>query len=286
MRDFMKDHSSLGLNTATLGHNVDGAGAGWSPEQVIDGCALRGFGAISWWRREVVGREYDIGRRTREAGMTVSGLCRSPFLVGPLADESRVSILDDLKRAIVSAAELGAECLTVCVGGVDPDHKNIHASLDQASSIITDVADLAGDSNVALAIEPLNPVYGADRSCLVTVRDAIEFCNKIGHPSLKIAVDVYHVWWDLTLASELRKINSSRVAGFHLCDWLSNTRDVLLDRGMMGDGVADLKQIRKALEETGYRGFCEVEIFSEANWWRRAPNEVLDICVERFKTVC
>ena len=158
MRDFMKDHSSLGLNTATLGHNVDGAGAGWSPEQVIDGCALRGFGAISWWRREVVGREYDIGRRTREAGMTVSGLCRSPFLVGPLADESRVSILDDLKRAIVSAAELGAECLTVCVGGVNPDHKNIHASLDQASSIITDVADLAGDSNVALAIEPLNPV--------------------------------------------------------------------------------------------------------------------------------
>jgi len=286
MRDFIKDHSALALNTATLGHNVEGHGAGWSPEQVIDACAERGFGAISWWRREVAGREQEVGRRTREAGMTVSGLCRSPFLVGQLAEGDRVTVLDDLRRAVGSAADLQAECLTVCLGGVIPGLKSIKDSLQEAASMIAEVADLAVAANVAVAIEPLHPVYAASRSCLVTVRDAINLCNRIDHPALKIAVDVYHVWWDLTLASELKRVRSDQIAGYHLCDWLVDTKDILLDRGMMGDGIADLKAIRKAVEDVGYEGFCEVEIFSEANWWKREPGEVLDVCVERFRTVC
>jgi sugar phosphate isomerase/epimerase len=282
----MKDHSALALNTATLGNNLEGYGAGWSPEQVIDACAARGFGAISWWRREVAGKEHEVGRRTREAGMAVSGLCRSPFLVGPLVEGDRFAVLEDLRRAISSAAALEAECLTVCLGGVIPGTKNIKNSLQVAASMISEVADLAVTANVALAIEPLHPVYAASRSCLVTVRDAINLCNQIDHPALKIAVDVYHVWWDLGLASELQRIHSDRIAGYHLCDWLPDTKDILLDRGMMGDGVADLKNIRRALEDVGYQGFCEVEIFSEANWWKKEPGEVLDVCVERFKTVC
>ena len=286
MRDFIKDHSSIALNTATLGHNVEGRGAGWSPEQVIDACAERGFGAISWWRRQVTGREREVGRRTREAGLTVSGLCRSPFLVGQLVEGDRIAVLDDLRRAVGSAADLQAECLTVCLGGVIPSLKNINDSLEKAASMIAEVADFAVTANVALAIEPLHPVYAASRSCLVTVRDAINLCNRIDHPALKIAVDVYHVWWDLTLASELRRISSDRIAGYHLCDWLVDTKDILLDRGMMGDGIADLKAIRKAVEDVGYQGFCEVEIFSETNWWKREPGEVLDVCVERFRTVC
>ena len=286
MRDFSKNHKALALNTATLGHMMDGQGAGWSPEQVIDGCAERGFGAITWWRREVGLRGLEIGERTRSAGLEVSGLCRAPFLIGPLAPTGRENVIDDFKLSLDMASELGAQCLTVCVGGVIEGSHSISDSLKEASSIIFEVAQFSEGSSVDLAVEPLHPVYAGNRSCLVTVRDALDMCDNIGHPSVKIAVDVYHVWWDLSLSSELKRAASGQIAGYHLCDWLADTQDVLLDRGMMGDGVADLKNIRQAVEAAGYSGYCEVEIFSVNNWWQREPSQVLDTCVERFRTVC
>ena len=118
------------------------------------------------------------------------------------------------------------------------------------------------------------------------MRDAVDICNRIGDPIVTIAVDVYHVWWDTTLESELERLGGDRIAGYHLCDWLADTQDVLLDRGMMGDGVADLKRLRAAVENAGYSGLCEVEIFSANDWWKRPPEEVLDTLVERFRTVC
>ena len=286
MRDFSKNHKALALNTATLGHIMDGQGAGWSPEQVIDGCAERGFGAITWWRREVGSRGVEIGERTRSAGLEVSGLCRAPFLIGPLAPKRRENVIDDFKLSLDMASGLGAQCLTVCVGGVIEGSHSISDSLKEASSIIFEVARFSEGSNVDLAVEPLHPVYAGNRSCLVTVRDALDICDNIGHPNVKIAVDVYHVWWDLSLASELKRAASGQIAGYHLCDWLADTQDVLLDRGMMGDGVADLKNIRRAVEEAGFSGYCEVEIFSVNNWWQKEPSQVLDTCVERFRTVC
>jgi sugar phosphate isomerase/epimerase len=286
MRDFSTDHSALALNTATLGHNVEGQGAGWSPERVIDACAQRGFGAITFWRREIGGRAVEIGERTRAAGLAVSGLCRSPFLVGPLAPPTRQAVLDDFHASIDTAAGLQAACLTICVGGVVAGTHSMAESLERVAEIVAEAAPYAAQSNVTLALEPLNPVYGGNRSCLVTVRDAVDLCAAIGHPAIAIAIDVYHVWWDLSLGAELERAGPARIAGYHLCDWLSDTRDVLLDRGMMGDGVADLKALRRAVEEAGYTGHCEVEVFSRNNWWKRDPNEVLDICVERFRTVC
>ena len=286
MRDFSIDHSSLALNTATLGHNLDGSGAGWSPEQVIDACAERGFGAITYWRREVGKNAHSIGERTRAAGLEISGLCRSPFLVGPLAPAERSKVMDEFCSSIAMASELGASCLTICVGGVVPGSHSIAESLRRVRDTVAEVADEALASGVKLALEPLHPMYGGNRSCLVTVRDAVNMCNEIGHPALNVAVDVYHVWWDLTLGQELLRLGADRIAGYHLCDWLADTQDMLLDRGMMGDGVADLKAIRNAVEITGYDGYCEVEIFSSENWWKRDPGEVLDICVERYRTVC
>jgi sugar phosphate isomerase/epimerase len=286
MRDFSTSTAALALNTATLGHNVAGHGAGWSPEQVIDGCAERGFGAITFWRRELGGRAAEIGRRTRAAGLAVSGLCRSPFLVGPLAPPTRAAVLDEFLVAIEEAAALGAPCLTICVGGVVPGSRGLPSSLDAVADILAAVADRAAQAHVRLAIEPLHPVYGGNRSCLVTTRDAVALCDRIGHPALSLAIDVYHVWWDLELGPALMRAGPDRIAGFHLCDWLADTRDVLLDRGMMGDGVADLKGLRGLVEQAGYRGFCEVEVFSAADWWKRPPGEVLDTCVERFQTVC
>ncbi|HTN98329.1 MAG TPA: sugar phosphate isomerase/epimerase [Nordella sp.] len=286
MRDFSNDHSALALNTATLGHNVEGRGAGWPPEQVIDLCAELGLGGVVFWRREIGSRAAQIGAHARKAGVKVAGLCRTPFLVGPLAPRPRQVMLDDFEAAIDMAAGLGAEVLTIVVGGVEPGSKGLSASLGHVADSVARMAPIAAARAVRLALEPLHPVYGGDRSCLVSLKDANDLCDRIDHPAVGIAVDVYHVWWDTSLAAQLVRAGKDRLFGYHLCDWLAETRDVLLDRGMMGDGVADLKAIRQAVEAAGYQGLCEVEIFSAETWWKRPPREVLQTCIERFRSVC
>ena len=120
----------------------------------------------------------------------------------------------------------------------------------------------------------------------MTIREAVDIADKVNLPNVGVAVDVYHVWWDTTLPEHLKRLGPERIFGYHLCDWLAETRDVLLDRGMMGDGVADLKGLRATVEDAGYDGICEVEVFSAENWWKRDPGEVLDVVVERFRTIC
>ncbi len=282
VRDFTNDHSALALNTATLGHNVDGAGMGWPVERVIDACAVRGLGGIVFWRREIGSRAVEIGDRVRAAGLQMAGLCRTPFLVGPLAP---VAVMDEFYGSIDMAAGLGAPVLTIVVGGVEPGTKGMGDSLKIVAERVAEAAPYAAARGVQLALEPLNPVYGGNRSCLVTVRDAVDLLGVIGAPNVGIAVDVYHVWWDLDLAAQLQRAKG-RILGYHICDWLADTQEVLLDRGMMGDGVADLRGIRAAVEAAGYQGLCEAEIFSAGNWWRRDPGEVLDTLVTRFRAVC
>ena len=286
MRDFTHDTSALALNTATLGGNVEGHGAGWSPEQVIDACAEREFGGIVFWRRELGNQAIAIGERARAAGLQIAGLCRAPFLVGPLAPPTRAAVADDFRFSIDQAAALGAPSLTICVGGVDPGTRGLPDSISIVAETLAAAADHAANVGVRLAVEPLHPVYGGNRSCVPTTRDAIDLLRSVDHPALAVAIDVYHVWWDTSLAAELRRLRPDEIAGFHLCDWLADTRDVLLDRGMMGDGVADIRELRRAVENAGYLGLCEVEIFSADHWWKRDPAAVLDTCVERFKTVC
>ncbi|MBT0782789.1 sugar phosphate isomerase/epimerase family protein [Paracoccus sp. pheM1] len=285
MRDFSRDMSALALNTATLGHNVEGAGAGWSPERTIDACAERGYGGIVFWRREIGSRAAGIAAHARAAGLTVAGLCRAPFLVGPLAPRGRQAVMDDFHASIDMAAELGAPVLTIVTGGVEPGTRGVAESLRLVADRVAEVAPYAAERGVRLALEPLNPVYGGNRSCLTTLRDALDICDALDAPNVGVAVDVYHVWWDTDLPRQLARAGK-RILGYHLCDWLADTSDVLLDRGMMGDGVADLKAIRSAVEAAGYQGLCEVEIFSAGNWWKRDPAEVLDTIVTRFRSVC
>ena len=136
-----------------------------------------------------------------------------------------------------------------------------------------------------LAIEPLHPMYAADRACVNTLKQALDLCDELGE-GLGIAVDVYHVWWDPELEREIRRAGKERILAFHVCDWLVPTTDLLLDRGMMGDGVIDIRKIRGWVEDVGYDGFAEVEIFSANNWWKRDPEEVVRICAERHRSVC
>jgi len=280
MRDFTNDHSALALNTATLGHNIDGHGAGWSPEQIIDGCAERGFGGVVFWRREIGTLAVQIGERARAAGLQIGGLCRTPYFTGSEAGSD-----DEIKASIDMAAALGTDVLTLVTGGTDPETKGVLDSQKRLADRLLVIEPYAAQRGVKLALEPLNPMFGGNRTCLMTTRDAVNVCDMVSSDFVGIAVDVYHVWWDTTLDDTLAAA-AGHVMGYHLCDWLENTSDMLLDRGMMGDGVADLRSIRKSVEGAGYSGLCEVEIFSSENWWKRPPNEVLDTLVERFRAYC
>ena len=131
-------------------------------------------------------------------------------------------------------------------------------------------------AGVPLAIEPLHPMYAADRACVNTLAHANDLCEELGE-GMGVAVDVYHVWWDPDLPRQIARAGK-RILTFHVCDWLVPTTDLVEDRGMMGDGIIDLRAIRAMVEETGYAGHCDVEIFSARNWWKRDPAEVLRIC--------
>lgn len=285
MRDFTHDHSVLALNTATLGHNLDGMGVGWSTDQVIDACAARGLAGIVFWRREIGKRAQQIGEQVRSAGLQVTGLCRTPFLVGPLAPATHQAIMDDFRASIDMAAALGTEVLTIVTGGIESGTRGPLQSQQIVADRVAELAGYAATCNVKLALEPLHPMYGGNRTCIMTVRDALHVCNLVDAANVGVAVDVYHVWWDTNLAESCLQAGD-RIFGYHVNDWLADTSDMLLDRGMMGDGVADLKSIRRAVEAAGYQGPCEVEIFSAGNWWQRDPNKVLDTMVERFRSCC
>jgi len=154
---------------------------------------------------------------------------------------------------------------------------------------IGEVLDHARSVGVPLAIEPLHPMYCADRACVNTLAQALDLCDELdrnGSGAIGVVVDAYHVWWDPLLKTQIERAGEKRLLAFHICDWLVPTTDLLTDRGMMGDGVIDLPLMRTWMEEAGYRGFHEVEILSSGNWWRRDPDEVLATCRMRHQTAC
>tara|TARA_E500000331_G_C17204270_1_gene690674 strand:+ start:452 stop:1294 length:843 start_codon:yes stop_codon:yes gene_type:complete len=280
MRDFRNDTTSLALNTATLGHNLPGYGVGWEPEKIIDACADRGFGAITFWTQEITGRAHALGKYTRSSGLEVCGLCRTPYLTGSEAGSDY-----DVRKSIELAAEIGAEALTIVTGGTNPQSKGLIDTHIYLIERLQYISQIAKEYEVKLALEPMNPMFGGNRTCLMTVADANNICEKVNSENLGLAIDIYHVWWDTTLEYTLQNM-STKIFGYHLNDWLENTTDMLLDRGMMGDGVADLKSIRRSVENTGYNGYCEVEIFSANKWWRENPGIVLDTIVQRYRNYC
>jgi sugar phosphate isomerase/epimerase len=138
-----------------------------------------------------------------------------------------------------------------------------------------------------LAIEPLHPAYAADRACINTTRQALDICDRLDPGrtgALGVALDVYHIWWDPELVAQIARAGRDRLLAFHVCDWLVPTKDILNDRGMMGDGVIDIRSVRAAVEAQGFDGYSEIEIFSN-DWWARSMDEVLRTCIERHRTV-
>jgi sugar phosphate isomerase/epimerase len=168
-----------------------------------------------------------------------------------------------------------------------PAYKDIQLARDQVFDGIGATLEYATKAGMPLAIEPLHPMQAAERACVNTLEQALDICDALDPEksgALGVAVDVYHVWWDPKLAAQIERAGRERLLAFHVCDWLLPTRDLLNDRGMMGDGIIELRKIRGFMEDAGYRGAAEVEIFSE-DWWARPLDGVLATCIERHRTV-
>ena len=286
MRELAGNLALLSINTATLRKQL-------GLPAIIEACARRGIGAICPWRDQVHAAGLDsIARRIKQVGLEVSGYCRGGFF--PAADAAGLSAaLEDNRKAVDEAMTVGASCLVLVVGALPgalsgkPAYKDISLARAQVFDGIAATLDYAKSVGMPLAIEPLHPMQGADRACINTLEHALDICDALDPlrtGALGVAVDVYHTWWDPKLPGQIERAGAERLLAYHICDWLVPTRDLLNDRGMMGDGIVELKKMRALVEGAGYIGPIEVEIFSEA-WWARPSDEVLDTCIARFNTV-
>ena len=269
----------LSINLATVREQ-------WNLGEAVEACARLGIKAVDPWRDQVAkfGLE-NSAKVIKDNGMRVSGYCRGGMFTANDA-AGRAAAIDENKRAIDEAAALGADCLVLVVGGVPQGSRDIEGARTQVAEGITAVLDHARGAKMPLAIEPLHPMYAADRACVNSLRQALDLAGRIA-PDVGVAIDVYHVWWEPGLAEQIARAGrEKRIFAHHICDWLVPTKDLLLDRGMMGDGVIDLKAFRKMIEDAGYFGVQEVEIFSAGDWWKRPGEEVLKTCIDRYNRFC
>ena len=291
MRDFSNDHHWLSINTATIRRSN---GVELPLPAILEACARSGIRAISPWRDQVAAAGLAaVSKLVKDHGLTLSGYCRGGMF--PATDApARKAARDDNRRAVDEARELNAPCLVLVVGGLPgalagkAAHKDIALARSQVTDGIAELLDYARSANMPLAIEPLHPMYAADRACINTMEQALDLCDQLDPQktgALGVAVDVYHVWWDPKLQAQIARAGKQRLLAFHVCDWLTPTADLLNDRGMMGDGVIEIPKIRRWIEDQGFAGFSEVEIFSTGNWWQRDHEEVIETCIARHQTV-
>ena len=293
MRDFSADHRWLSINTATL------RGAG-PLDRILDACARHGIRAISPWRDQVaaIGME-KTAALVKSHGLALSGYCRGGMFPAMDAAGRRLA-LDDNRRAVDEAKTLAATCLVLVVGSLPgalagkPQSTDLFAARRDVHDGIAATLDYAKSVGMPLAIEPLHPMYAADRACVNTIEQALDLCDAIDPrrasfsngalAPLGVVVDVYHVWWDPKLEAQIARAGRDRLHAFHVCDWLVPTKDLLNDRGMMGDGVIEIPLIRGWVEAAGFAGYSEVEIFSTQDWWKRPEDEVLATCIARHRS--
>jgi sugar phosphate isomerase/epimerase len=257
----------------------------WDGPTCIRNYAAAGVKGITFWRYNFAQHTAkELGRQAVEAGLTVTGLARGGFF--PAKDAAgRAAALEDNRRAIAEAHDCGAPCLVLVCGAVPG------MPLPEARQQITDgigaLLDEARAANVGLAIEPLHPMYADDRSAVLSVGHANQICDALGSPpEVGIAVDVFHTWWDDALETEIQRAGAAqRLFSFHICDWKTPTEDLLNDRGLMGEGCIPIRQIQGWVQQAGFLGFSEVEVFSN-RWWQADQHEYLQKIVTSYRDHC
>lgn len=269
----MNDLSRLSLNQMTTER--------WSVREAVEGCARAGIPAITLWRHKVAETGLrESARLVRDAGLRVSSLCRGGMFPAATADE-RQRRIEDNRRAINEAAELGTDVL-VLVCGPPPD-RDIDAAREMVRDGIAAVLPYAQERGVRLGIEPLHPMFAAERSVIVTLSQALTIAHQFPAEQVGVIVDVYHVWWDPEVYQQIERA-ADRILGFHVNDWIVPTPDLLLGRGMIGDGVIELRRLRTAVDAAGYSGPIEVEIFNQAIWGTPG-DEILAQITARYPAV-
>ena len=270
----LTDLSRLCIHTITL--------KPWSIGETAKKLSAAGVKGITVWRDTLEGRNIkQTGKMLRDYGLSVVSSCRGGFF--PYKDaRRRQAAIDDNRKAIEEAAELGTSML-VLVCGADP----LQPLEDSRRQIQDGIAALLADAEAAgirLAIEPLHPMYADTRSAINTLSEANDMAEGLDSKWVGVAIDVYHVWWDPCLEKEIKRCgDKGNLLAFHVCDWKVPTRDLLLDRGLMGEGCIRLKQIRSWVENTGFDGFHEVEIFSSA-YWKEDQSEFLNKIITAYKS--
>jgi sugar phosphate isomerase/epimerase len=249
----------------------------WSLEQTVERCARSGIPTIAVWRHKLDGDVTKAAGRIRDAGLRVSSLCRGGWFSAPTAEERRKRVSDN-RVAIEQTATLGAPVLVMVCGPADGQ------SLSDARATVLDglmeVLPDAERAGIVLGIEPLHPMYAAERSVVVTLKQANDIADQLRSAAAGVVVDAFHVWWDPEAMREIERARG-RIAGFHVSDWPVPLPGILMGRAMMGDGVIELRRLREAVERAGYDGPIEVEIFNE-EIWKSADEGLLELIQRRF----
>lgn len=260
----------LSLNQATVKRA--------SLAETVKLCADAGIRGVGLWRDRV--EEIGIAearRQVTKAGLHVSSLCRGGFF----ADEDAAG---DNIAAIETAAELEADVLILVCGGLPPGSRDLAAARTQVAAGLAKIVPRAAELGVRLGIEPLHPMFAADRSVVNTLAQALDLAAPYPPETVGVVVDTYHLWWDPDLARQLARA-ADRIASFQVCDWLVPLpADMLLGRGHLGEGHIDLRAFASLVEETGYAGYVEVEIFN-AEIWSAPPAATVATVREGFARI-
>ena len=250
----------------------------WTLPEVVEGCARAGIGTIAPWREPVAKVGLDVAAPLiADAGLSVSSLCRGGFF--PAATESeRRRADDDNRRAVDEAAALGTDVLVLVCG--PPLDRDLARARAEIAAGIERLVPYAAQHAVRLGVEPLHPMMIGERSAIVTLGEAVELALRFDADQVGVVIDAYHVWWDPALEREIARA-AGRIVGFHVSDWLVPTPDLLQGRGMMGDGIIDLRRMRALVEDAGYDGPIEVEVINR-DLWRLPGDELVALACERF----
>ncbi len=234
----------------------------WSLEQVVRSCSKGGVPYIAAWRHKLDGNAAKASALIRSEGLRVSSLCRGGWFSAPTPEERRERIADN-RRAIEEAALLGAPVLVIVSGPA-----NGQTLEDSRSTVLDGLHEILPDAEkagITLGIEPLHPMYAAERSVVVTLKQANDIIDQLASPSAGVIVDVFHLWWDPEVFQQISRA-SGKIVGFHVSDWPVPLPGILMGRAMMGDGVIEIRKLREAVDATGYQGPIEVEIFNQQIW--------------------